>query len=31
MTPVFNRIRRAMPITVFAVSYLTLLAIVILT
>ncbi|MGF6861554.1 hypothetical protein ABIE69_002126 [Rhodobacteraceae bacterium MBR-64] len=31
MTPVFNRIRRAVPMTVFAVTYLSLIAIVILT
>lgn len=31
MTPVFNRIRRAVPMTVFVVAYLSLLAIVVLT
>ncbi|MET4130164.1 hypothetical protein ACSSV6_003466 [Roseovarius sp. MBR-38] len=31
MTPVFNRIRKAVPMTVFAVAYVSMLAILILT
>ncbi len=31
MTPVFKRIRKAVPMTVFVVAYLSLLAIVVLT
>ncbi|MGX0904592.1 hypothetical protein ACSSV8_003182 [Roseovarius sp. MBR-79] len=31
MTPVFNRIRKAVPVTVFAVAYLSMLAILVLT